>query len=149
MKVGTGLELAVNSSDNNGTVLDGTNANEAATTFTDTALREPTEMQVCAEDLGEIMHGLNNVLVSILLNAQFMEWKLPSYSQMRRNTHEIQRSAKRAGVLLKRLVGHSSGTPRAGTVTGGRTVSSGADSGGEGELVSGAKSEPEVINGGF
>jgi hypothetical protein len=43
------------------------------------------------------------VLVSIVLNAQIMEWKLPSYSLMRRNTHEIQRSAQRAGVLLKRL----------------------------------------------
>jgi hypothetical protein len=117
----------VNSSDISGTVLDGTNANEAATSFTDAALRQPTEVQVCAEDLGEIVHGLNNVLVSILLNAQFMEWKLPSYSQMRRNTHEIQRSAKRAGVLLKRLVGHPSGASKAGTEAGGRTVSSGAD----------------------
>ena len=54
-------------------------------------------------ELGEILHGINNVLVSIVLNAQIMEWKLPSYSKMRRNTHEIQRSAQRAGVLLKRL----------------------------------------------
>ena len=58
---------------------------------------------VSAIELGEILHGLNNVLVSIVLNAQIMEWKLPSYSHMRRNTHEIQRSAQRAGVLLKRL----------------------------------------------
>lgn len=58
---------------------------------------------VSATELGEILHGLNNVLVSIVLNAQIMEWKLPSYSHMRRNTHEIQRSAQRAGVLLKRL----------------------------------------------
>lgn len=58
---------------------------------------------VSANELGEILHGLNNVLVSIVLNAQIMEWKLPSYSLMRRNTHEIQRSARRAGVLLKRL----------------------------------------------
>jgi hypothetical protein len=54
-------------------------------------------------ELGEILHALNNVLVSIVLNAQIMEWKLPSYSRMRRNTHEIQRSAQRAGVLLKRI----------------------------------------------
>ena len=67
----------------------------------------PTTVLTSPEDLGEILHGLNNVLVSILLNAQFMEWKLPSYSLMRRNTHEIQRSAKRAGVLLKRLAGHA------------------------------------------
>jgi len=65
----------------------------------------PMAVLASPEDLGEILHGLNNVLVSIVLNAQFMEWKLPSYSLMRRNTHEIQRSAKRAGVLLKRLAG--------------------------------------------
>lgn len=65
-----------------------------------------SEAMTSPEDLGDIVHGLNNVLVSILLNAQFMEWKLPSYSLMRRNTHEIQRSAKRAGVLLKRLASH-------------------------------------------
>jgi hypothetical protein len=70
----------------------------------------PTAMPARAEELSEILHGLNNVLVSILLNAQIMEWKLPSYSRMRRNTHEIQRSAQRAGVLLKRLAGHSGAT---------------------------------------
>ena len=52
----------------------------------------------------EILHGLNNVLVSILLNAQLIEWKLPSYSHLRRNVHEIERSAQRAVVLLKRLL---------------------------------------------
>lgn len=55
-------------------------------------------------DQAEILHGLNNVLVSILLNAQLMEWKLPSYSHLRRNVHEIERSAQRAGILLKRLL---------------------------------------------
>ena len=72
-------------------------------------LSNPVVVQVSPEDFGDIVHGLNNVLVSILLNAQFMEWKLPSYSLMRRNTHEIQRSAKHAGVLLKRLTGHCGG----------------------------------------
>src|SRR6516165_3873408 len=52
----------------------------------------------------EILHGLNNVLVSILLNAQLIEWKLPTYSHLRRNVHEIERSARRAAVLLKRLL---------------------------------------------
>ena len=59
-------------------------------------------------EVGEIMHSLNNVLVSIVLNAQIMEWKLPSYSSMRRNTHEIQRSAQLANVLLKRLAARDS-----------------------------------------
>ena len=77
------------------------------------APENPTVMPARAEELSEILHGLNNVLVSILLNAQIMEWKLPSYSRMRRNTHEIQRSAQRAGVLLKRLAGQSGATQKA------------------------------------
>jgi hypothetical protein len=52
----------------------------------------------------EIVHGLNNVLVSIMLNAQLIGWKLPSYSRLRRNVHEIERSTQRAGTLLKRLL---------------------------------------------
>ena len=51
----------------------------------------------------QILHGLNNMLVSILLNAQVIEWKLPSYSRIRRNVHEIERSAQRGAVLLSRL----------------------------------------------
>ena len=61
-----------------------------------------------AEDIAgqqaEILHGLNNVLVSILLNAQLIEWKLPSYSRLRRNVHEIERSTQRASMLLKQLL---------------------------------------------
>jgi hypothetical protein len=51
----------------------------------------------------DILHGLNNVLVSILLNAQIIEWKLPSYSRLRRNLHEVERSAQRGAALVKRL----------------------------------------------
>jgi hypothetical protein len=71
------------------------------------AAEDTTALAAKPEDFGEILHGLNNVLVSIVFNAQIMEWKLPSYSRMRRNTHEIQRSAQRAGVLLKRLAGQT------------------------------------------
>ena len=58
---------------------------------------------VAGQDLPKILHGLNNSLVSILLNAQIIEWKLPSYSRLKRNVHEIERSAQRAAVLVKRL----------------------------------------------
>ena len=54
-------------------------------------------------ELSQILHGLNNMLVSILLNAQVIEWKLPSYSRIRRNVHEVERSAQRGAVLLSRL----------------------------------------------
>lgn len=94
----------MNQGDNGCAVCTGAKADASVTLH---RLNTPTAVLTTPEDLSEIVHGLNNVLVSILLNAQFMEWKLPSYSLMRRNTHEIQRSAKRAGVLLKRLVSHS------------------------------------------
>jgi hypothetical protein len=62
------------------------------------------EREISCGQQAEIMHGLNNVLVSIMLNAQLIGWKLPSYSRLRRNVHEIERSAQRAGKLLKRLM---------------------------------------------
>src|SRR5271157_1623361 len=57
------------------------------------------------DDCSEILHGLNNVLASMLLNAQVMEWKLPSYSRSKRYLHEIERNAQRGGELVKRLLG--------------------------------------------
>lgn len=56
-------------------------------------------------DCAEILHGLNNVLASVLLNAQVMEWKLPSYSRSKRYLHEIERNAQRGGELVKCLLG--------------------------------------------
>ena len=57
------------------------------------------------DDCAEILHGLNNVLAGVLLNAQVMEWKLPSYSRSKRYLHEIERNAQRGGELVKRLLG--------------------------------------------
>ncbi len=51
-----------------------------------------------------VLHNLNNALVSILLNTQVIEFRLPSYSRLKRNLHEIERSAQRAGMLVKRLL---------------------------------------------
>jgi hypothetical protein len=55
-------------------------------------------------DLDHALHDLNNVFVSILLNAQVIEWKLPSYSRIKRNVHEVERSAQRGGLLVKRIL---------------------------------------------
>ena len=54
--------------------------------------------------VAELLHELNNVLVSMLLSAQVMEWKLPSYSRLKRNLHEMERNAQRGGELVKRLL---------------------------------------------
>ena len=64
------------------------------------------------EGCAATLHGLNNALLTILLNSQLIDWKLPTYSKIRRSVHEIERSAQRAGMLVKRLLvanaGHSS-----------------------------------------
>ncbi len=60
--------------------------------------------KVTCADCAEILHDLNNVLAGILLNAQVMEWKMPSYSRGKRYLHEIERSAQRGGEILKRLL---------------------------------------------
>jgi hypothetical protein len=59
---------------------------------------------VLDRDSAELLHELNNVFVSLLLNAQVMEWKLPSYSRLKRNLHEMQRNAQRGGEIAKRLL---------------------------------------------
>ena len=59
----------------------------------------------------EVMHGLRNTLVSILLNAQMVAIKLPSYSRVRRNLRDIECSAQRCGMLLKRLEQQLRGEP--------------------------------------
>ena len=84
------------------------NAEHFETQKSDSEIHNEAKIMPGAADIAgqraEILHGLNNVLVSILLNAQLIEWKLPSYSRLRRNVHEIERSAQRAGMLLKQLV---------------------------------------------
>ena len=55
-------------------------------------------------ECAELLHGLNNALVGMLLNAQVLEWKLPSYSRLKRNLHEIERNAQCGGELVKRLL---------------------------------------------
>lgn len=56
-----------------------------------------------------VLHDLNNVFAAVLINAQVMECKLPSYSRSKRYIHEIERGAQRGGALLKRLLGQIAG----------------------------------------
>jgi hypothetical protein len=50
------------------------------------------------------LHDVDNVLAAVLTNAQVLSGKLPSYSRSKRYIHEIERSAQRARVLIKRLL---------------------------------------------
>jgi hypothetical protein len=68
----------------------------------ETVMRSPTLGH--SESCAEAVHGINNALLTIVLNSQLIDWKLPSYSKIRRNVHEIERSAQVAGVLIKRLI---------------------------------------------
>jgi hypothetical protein len=70
------------------------------------------------EDCGELLHGLNNALASVLLNAQVMAWKLPSYSRGKRYLHEIERNAQRGGELVKRLLERSQAKCQTGECPG-------------------------------
>jgi hypothetical protein len=70
-------------------------------------------------ECAELLHGLNNVFVGMLLNAQVLEWKLPSYSRLKRNLHEIERNAQRGGELVKRLLKRLD-VPQPAALTGGQ-----------------------------
>ena len=69
------------------------------------------------EKCGELLHTLNNALASVLLNAQVMAWKLPSYSRGKRYLHEIERNAQRGGELVRRLLDRSQANCQAGLCT--------------------------------
>ena len=64
-----------------------------------TAHREVGQASTGCEDCGELLHGLNNALASVLLNAQVMAWKLPSYSRGKRYLHEIERNSQPLSLL--------------------------------------------------
>lgn len=57
-----------------------------------------------------LLHDLNNAFAGVLMNAQVMDGKLPSYSRSKRYVHEIERSALRGGELVKRLLLHLAST---------------------------------------
>jgi hypothetical protein len=74
-------------------------------------LRERPSPIAC-EACVEVLHDLNNAFAGVLMNAQVLDCKLPSYSRSKRYIHEIERSAQRGSALLKRLLGHLAGECR-------------------------------------
>jgi len=68
------------------------------------SVAEVTGGRCANKAVAETLHDLNNVLLAILLNADVIAWKLPSYSRVKRNLHEIERSARSGAVLVRRLL---------------------------------------------
>jgi hypothetical protein len=64
------------------------------------AASSPLDWETCIA----VLHDLNNTFAAVLMNAQVMECKLPSYSRSKRYIHEIERGAQRGGALVKRLL---------------------------------------------
>ena len=65
-----------------------------------------------AEGPAELLHELSNLMTSVLLHAQMLEWKLPPYSHLKRPVREVARSAQRATELMRRLQQHTAQTTR-------------------------------------
>ena len=59
---------------------------------------------LAVESCIELLHDLNHTFAAVLLNAQVLDGKLPSYSRSKRYIHEIERGAQRGTALLKRLL---------------------------------------------
>lgn len=56
------------------------------------------------EALCGLLHDLHNVLVRVLLDAQSMARRLPSYSVWKRNLRGVERSAQQGILLVRRLL---------------------------------------------
>jgi hypothetical protein len=52
----------------------------------------------------ELLHDLSSTFAAVLINAQVLDGKIPSYSRSKRYVHEIERSVQRGGALLQRLL---------------------------------------------
>ncbi len=75
----------------------------------------PQTSPLATEYCIEVLHELNDAFAAVLMNAQVLDGKLPSYSRSKRYIHEIERSVQRGGALLKRLLER---LPAAGTGAG-------------------------------
>lgn len=64
----------------------------------------PQPSPLATEHCMELLHDLNNTFAAVVLNAQVLDGKIPSYSRSKRYVHEIERSAQRGAALLKRLL---------------------------------------------
>jgi hypothetical protein len=56
------------------------------------------------DERSDLLHQLANILTSVIMNAQMLEWKLPAYSHLKRPLRELERSAQRGGELVKQLM---------------------------------------------
>jgi len=65
---------------------------------------DPHRSPLASEYCVELLRELNNSFAAVLMNAQVLDGKMPSYSRSKRYIHEIERSAQRGGALLKRLL---------------------------------------------
>src|SRR5271165_3801921 len=68
----------------------------------ESAEAEPVPSPLAPEPYHELLDALNSAFAVVLINAQALDGKLPSYSRAKRYIHEIERSAQRGGALLKR-----------------------------------------------
>lgn len=66
----------------------------------------PSQLRSSGGD--DLLHKLSNLITGILLNAQMLEWKLPSYSHLKRSVREVERNAQRSAEILKHLIRHCS-----------------------------------------
>ncbi len=64
----------------------------------------PHPSPLASEYSVELLQELNNSFAAVVMNAQVLDGKLPSYSRSKRYIHEIERSAQRGGALIKRLL---------------------------------------------
>jgi len=51
-----------------------------------------------------LVHELANTTTAVLMNAQVLGWKLPTYSRLKRPLREIERNAQRGSELMKCLL---------------------------------------------
>ncbi len=61
-------------------------------------------LRLQCQDCEELLHELSNVITPLLMHAQMLEWKLPSYSHLKRLVRDLERHARRASELVKALV---------------------------------------------
>ena len=65
---------------------------------------KPERSPLTSESCIQLLRELNSAFAAVLMNAQVLDGKLPSYSRSKRYIHEIERSAQRGGALLKRYL---------------------------------------------
>ncbi len=78
-----------------------------------------------ADECDDLLHQLSNVLTSVIMSAQMLEWKLPAYSHLKRPLRELERNAQRGGELVKqflRRVGEGPSDPACISIAGSQVM---------------------------